>query len=518
MIYLALIFHMHQPYYKNLLTQETPVPWVRLHGTKDYLDMVRILDNYPGIRQTFNLVPSLLEQLEDYVAGTIKDKFLELSYKPAKDLTTEDKSFILERFFSIHKETVIAFHPRYYELFFKKQNKKEFSTQDYLDLQVWFNLSWIDPSFRDERPQLKRLVDKARFFTEEEKLSCLEAQKEILGQIIPAYKQAKERGQIEITVNPYYHPILPLLYSTNTAREANPKSVLPKTAFSYPEDAQSQIDSAVEFYKERFGTLPEGMWPSEEAVSEHILPFIINAGIQWIVTDEGVLFKSLKKKKRDTKLLYQPHLLRREGGNLHVVFRDRNLSDLIGFVYYNLKAEDAVSNFIGHFENINKAFKGQDVLVTLAMDGENAWEYYYNDGHNFLELLYKRLCESEIIKTVTVSDYIKRKPATRALKHLAAGSWIYSEFSKWINNTYKNKAWEYLSKARLELKLNADKLDERAKQLAYKQIYICEGSDWFWWYGDREKDFDYLFRMHLSNFYTIIGKPTPEYLKTPLEP
>jgi alpha-amylase/alpha-mannosidase (GH57 family) len=506
---------MHQPYYKNLLTQEAGMPWVRLHGTKDYLDMVEILAKYPLIHQTFNLVPSLLEQIEDYTNRTLKDRFLELSFKPAKELTGQEKDFILKNFFSISKEGVISVHPRYYELYLKNLSGKDFTEQDYLDLQLWFNLAWIDPYFR-AAPELKNIIEKARFFSEEDKRVVLDKQIEILENIIPVYKKFMASGQIEITTTPYYHPILPLLYNTNIAKEANPRTVLPKVKFAYPEDAKAQIEEAVKFHENKFGSSPSGMWPSEESVSEHILPLLIQAGLDWIVADEAILFKSLKKKKRDTKLLYQPHLLAREEGNLNIVFRDRNLSDIIGFVYYSWKAESAVADLMKHLENIALAFKGEDILVTIAMDGENAWEYYPNDGHDFLELLYQRLSESQVIKTTTISEYLKKFPPRSQIKRLAAGSWIYAEFGKWIGNPYKVRAWEVLAEARQELDDPELKIQGPQRELALKQIYIAEGSDWFWWYGEDHDDFDKLFRLHLSNFYTIIGKDIPDYLKRPL--
>ncbi len=517
MLYLAFIFHMHQPYYKDLLTQEAALPWVRLHGVKDYLDMVKILEKYPLIRQTFNIVPSLFEQIEDYTNRNIKDKFFELSYKEASSLTGEEKSFILENFFSINKDTVIATFPRYFELYFKRENQKDFNTQDYLDLQAWFNLAWIDPYFRNSIPELKKVVAKARFFTEEEKHTVLDKQVEILEDIIPTYRNFMALGQIEVSVTPYYHPIMPLLFNTNIAREANKNSSLPKIGFSFPEDAKAQIYEAVKFYQERFGVAPCGMWPSEEAVSEHILPFIINSGINWIVTDEAILFKSLRLKKREGRVLYQPYLLERKDGNLNIVFRDRNLSDLIGFIYHRWKAEVAVTDFMKHLENIALEFPKEDTLVTIAMDGENAWEYFANDGHDFLELLYQRLSEATFVKTTTVSEYIKNHPARNKIRRLAAGSWIYGEFSKWINNPFKNKAWEYLSIARKLLEEMRSK-KQGIPDLAWKQIHIAEGSDWFWWYGDNQMDFDRLFRRHLANFYTILGKDIPEYLKKPLTP
>jgi len=497
------------------------MPWVRLHGVKDYLDMLTILEKYPLIKQTFNLVPSLLEQLEDYVGCRVKDTFLELSYKPAQELTYQEKAFILENFFSIFKEKVISTFPRYYELYIKRQRKIEFNTQDYLDLQVWFNLSWIDPYFRENYPELKNIVSKARFFTEEEKREVLDKQIKILQNIIPTYQKFIGTGQIELSISPYYHPILPLLCNTNIAKEANTKTILPKIGFSYPQDAKAQIDEAISFTKERFQINPAGMWPSEESVSEHILPYIIQAGINWIITDEAILFKSLKRKKRDTRLLYQPHLLRRKDGDLNIIFRDRNLSDLIGFDYYNRKTENAVADFIQHLKNIHDVFYKEDLLVTVAMDGENAWEYYTNDGHDFLNLLYERLSLSKFLKTTTVNEYIKTHPAKSRIKRLCAGSWIYAEFGKWIGNPYKVRAWEILSLARKELDslLANHSLSEEKIKLAFKQMYICEGSDWFWWYGeDPDGGFDRLFRMHLANFYAIIDKDAPDYLKKPLQP
>lgn len=515
MLYLAFIYHMHQPYYLNLLTQETDMPWVRLHGCKDYLDMLQILEIYPQIRQTFNLVPSLIEQLEAYANNTVKDKFFDLSLKPAKELSAQDKAFVLDNFFSINKDKVIAVHPRYYHLYLKKHSQTEFTAQDYLDLQVWYNLAWIDPLYR-QNPELKRLMDKARFFTEEEKVLVLNKQTDIIRQILPAYKRSAQTSQIEITTTPFYHPILPLLYDTSIAKQANPKTVLPKIKFSWPQDAKSQIDKAVEFHASRFGSPPAGMWPSEESVSEHILPFIIQAGIQWIVTDEAILFKSLKKKKRDPKILYQPYKIKRKNGELSIVFRDRNLSDIISFVYQAWKPEEAVADFMKHLEHIHSAFKEEDFLVTVAMDGENAWEFYVNDGHDFLSSLYRQLSECPFVKTTTVKDYLSAHPPKSEIKYLSPGSWIFGEFGKWIGNPHKVKGWEHLSIARKDLEEALVTMDTQNLERAMKQMQILEGSDWFWWFGEDHADFDKLFKMHLSNLYTLINKSMPAALKEPV--
>ncbi len=518
MLNLAFIYHMHQPYYNNLLTNHTDFPWVRLHGTKDYLDMVMMLEKFPAIHQTFNLVPGLIEQIEEYTNGRVKDKFLEHSLKPAASLTEQEKAFILGSFFMINKDKVIAYIPRYYQLFLNKQAKRHFNTQDYLDLQVWFNLAWIDPYFRQEMPELRKIVAKARFYSEEDKQLVLAKQMEILKEIIPAYRKFMENNQVEVILSPFYHPILPLLQNTKIAKEANPRSTLPHAHFAYPQDALAQIELGVKLYQEKFGVAPQGMWPSEQAVCEASLPLFIQSGIKWIVADEGILFRSLKHKKRDARLLYQPHLLKREEGELNIVFRDRNLSDLIGFVYPNWKAEDAVNDFMGHLENIYLAFREKDILVTIALDGENAWEYFTNDGHDFLELLYTRISKSRYIKAVTVNEYLKANPPKKEIYRLSAGSWIYGEFSKWINNPYKNHGWDYLAVARKEL----EEMVEQGKpisDLAWKQMYILEGSDWFWWLGeDYPGYFDRLYRMHLANFYTLINKEIPDHVKKPIVP
>ncbi|MFH0790770.1 MAG: glycoside hydrolase family 57 protein, partial [Candidatus Omnitrophota bacterium] len=488
---------------------------VRLHGVKDYLDMLLMLEKFPAIHQTFNLVPSLIEQVEDYTNHRVKDKFLELSYKAASNLTPDEKEFILNSFFMINKEKVISFSPRYYELYSKREMKKTFTHADYIDLQVWFNLSWIDPYFRNTVPALKKITEKARFFTEEEKHIVLDTQISLLSDIIPAYKKFMKSNQVEVILSPYYHPILPLLYNTNIAKEANKKTILPGRQFAFPQDAKRQIDEAIAFFKTRFSSTVSGMWPSEQAVSEHILPFIAQAKVNWIVADEAILYKSLKKKKRDTRLLYQPHVLKTAEGDLNIVFRDRNLSDLIGFSYHSWETKSAVDDFLKHLKNTADAFVNQDILVTIAMDGENAWEYYPNDGHDFLELLYKRLSEADFLKTVTISEYLKMHPARHEIKRLSAGSWIYGEFGKWIGNYHKAKAWEYLAEARHKLQELIDQ-GEQISDLAWKQMCICEGSDWFWWYGEGGADFDELFRMHLANFYKLIGREIPNYLTKPI--
>ncbi len=503
---------MHQPYYKNLLTNEVPLPWVRLHGIKDYLDMILMLKEYPKMRATFNLVPCLIEQIQDYANEGTRDRYLDASYKEAQKLSEKEKQFLMNNFFQIYPKYGIKIHPRYYQLYLKKEAGGQFDVQELRDLQVWFNLAWFDPHFRKSIPGLRLLVKKARFFSEEDKRVCLDAQRKVLSQTIPAYKRLQDSGQIEVITNPYYHPILPLLFNSESAQEANPKAESLLEDFSFPQDAEYHINAAVQMHRQSFGCAPRGMWPSEEAVSEGIIPAIAGSGINWIITDEAMLFKSLKKKTRDTSSLYRPYCLRRGEDTLNIVFRDRNLSDLIGFVYNRLKPKEAVADFMSHLKNIHTTFKNGDPLVVIAMDGENAWEYFKNDGWDFLGQLYHQLCAADFINTTTVSDYLAKFPPRKNIKYLKPGSWVDGNFNKWIGSNPKNKAWKYLLQARKDLQQALD-AGEEIPDLAWKQMYVAEGSDWFWWYGDTDDtSFDELFRMHLSNFYRLLNKPVPEYL------
>lgn len=533
-LYVAFIWHMHQPYYKNLLTQEIPLPWVRLHGIKDYYDMAAILEKFPEIHQTFNLVPSLIDQLNDYIEdpAKIKDIFLELSAKKATELSSQDKIFILSNFFLANWENMIKPYPRFYELLMKRGEFigndfdaiiKKFSTQDFLDLQVWHNLAWFDPMFKENDPGLDFLVKKGQEFSEEDKAIVLNKQFEILAKIIPLYKKMQDRGQIEVTISPYYHPILPLLCNTEIAKASNPKITLPRQ-FRYPEDARWQVQHAVEHYLKYFQRKPEGMWPAEGAVSEEIIPIIAESGINWIASDEGVLFKTLNK-PRTAELLYQPYLINNNGHKMNIIFRDHNLSDLIGFVYARVNPEEATEDFIAHLQKIREHLSGQkeDYLVSIIMDGENAWEFFTRDGWDFLSCLYERLSKEKGIKTTTVNDFLQHNPAKTELKSLFPGSWINTNFNIWIGHEEKNLAWDYLNRARKVLAEYTPKTETERKNLAlaWRHIYIAEGSDWNWWYGpdnssDNLDEFDLLYRTHLSNFYKLIGQEPPPELSFPI--
>lgn len=523
---------MHQPFYKDMVSGEYVLPWVRLHAIKDYYDMAAILDEFSNIKQTFNLVPSLLEQIEDYVSGGARDKHLNLTLKKPSDLTLEEKVFILQNFFMANWETMVNPFKRYHELLLKrgrfvtldeiKSVARRFTDQELLDLQVWFNLTWFGHIYKTKDPLVKAMLEKGRNFTEEDKTALIGKQMSLMAAVIPKYKELQQKGQIEITVTPYYHPILPLLIDTNAAKEALPSIRLPTYRFRHPEDAAFQVNEAVKYMNDHFGASPCGMWPSEGSVSEEIIPLVCGAGIKWIATDEEVLFKSLGRsdvKGRSSQELFSPYVLRRENCSLNIIFRDHNLSDLIGFTYSKWDSKDAVSDLMMHLNNIRVSLPddGKNYLVSVILDGENAWEFYRNNGWDFLSGLYDRLSNDVDFKTVRVCDFLADNPPEKTLAHLFSGSWINHNFRVWIGHEEDNKAWDYLSNARLALE-NSKTNDATA----WKELYIAEGSDWCWWFGDdhsseNDETFDALFRKHLKNIYHLIGKPSPQYLEVPIK-
>lgn len=531
----SFLWHMHQPYYKDPFTGLYRLPWVRLHGTKDYLDMVEILADYPRIRQTFNFTPSLLEQITDYAENQARDRYLMVSLKHASDLDIEDRIFILENFFLANWDHMIKPFPRYFELLMKRGARltagelrrmaSYFSTQDFLDLQVLFNLCWIDPSFRKKDPFLSMLEEKGKDFTEEEKAILIEKQLDLLKKIIPRYREMVAGKHIELSVSPFYHPILPLLCDTNVARIALPDIRLPKKRFSHPEDAQKQIMMGIQYFEKIFGYRPVGMWPSEGSVSEDVLRLIAIEGIHWIGTDEDILAASLGKSLRDSQrnvldshALYSPHLFE----NVSIVFRDHRLSDLIGFEYAHWDPRGAAADLIEKLLHIRRSVpKDRSYLVSIILDGENAWEYYRNDGQDFLRYLYEGLSGEERLQTTTVTEYLSAYGRGDPLQRLHAGSWIYANFAVWIGHEEDNTAWDYLTETREDLQRFCELNVQDAAGDAWKSLYIAEGSDWNWWYGDdhtteNQKEFDELFRLYLMKVYREIGKEVPAHLFSPV--
>lgn len=524
---------MHQPFYKDLASAEYRLPWTRLHALKDYYGMVKILGNFPEIHQTFNLVPSMMVQIDEYASGAARDPFLRAALKPAEELTQEEQEFILRYFFQANISRMIYRYPRYGELFgmwraadFNPSRAREsFDAQDYRDLQVLSQLAWFDEEIQQHEPDVQQLVAKQRGYSRADQELVGAKQVEILGKVLPVYKEFAAAGQIELSVTPYYHPILPLLCDSDIARVAHPDVNLP-TRFRYPEDAREQIVRARKYAVERLGHTPAGLWPSEGSVSNEALAIAAGAGFRWMATDNGVLSNTLKTIAGAWET-YRPYVWRNSGHEMRLIFRDHFLSDLIGFVYSRMDAQSAARHFIDRIEENCRPLlaAGRDALVPIILDGENAWEHYDRGGREFLCELYRRIIEHPGMTALTVSEALERmEPAP--IDHIFPGSWIQSNFDIWIGAEEDNRAWEFLREARetydRTLKSPSGKtIPKLNRQLAYEELLIAEGSDWCWWYGpehhsENRAEFDKLFRDHVAQVYRALGLAPPDELSQPI--
>ena len=537
---IAFLWHMHQPYYRNVLSGASSMPWVRLHAAKDYVDMVRILESFPRIHQTFNLVPSLIDQLEEYLPPQNRsDQLLDLSTKPADTLTPEEQALLLQQGFMTHWDRMIKPHPRYHDLLVKRGlvggvgelalALRRFKTQDYLDLQVWCHLVWCDPWWIQRDPVLQRLVAHGAQFTEADKQLLLEKQRAMLAEVLPTYRAFRAGGQIEVSVSPYYHPILPLLCDASSARTALPGLPLPEGLGRYPEEARWHLTAATARYTGLFGAPPAGLWPSEGSVSDAMVPLVMEAGFRWMATDEEVLWRSLNQAP-SARRRYRPHQVRRGEQSLAIFFRDRALSDLIGFTYAHMHPRAAADDFLKRLSAIHAEAAGdpQPWIVSVMLDGENAWEYYANDGQDFLLELYGRLHQDERFRCVTMSEWLAHHPPApeETLPHLFPGSWIGGDFGTWIGHPEKNRAWECVAAAYDWLQgyeaAHPESVHDPRLAQAWKCLRIAEGSDWNWWYGDdhtssQDDAFDELFRTHVSNVYRALGAAPPPALAAPIK-
>jgi alpha-amylase/alpha-mannosidase (GH57 family) len=538
---LALMWHQHQPYYPDDVSSENPMPWVRLHGTKDYLGMALHLEEVPEFRCTINLVPSLLLQIQAYVDGAT-DRHLRVSRAPADGLTRDDVLYLLDHFFMANPDAMIRPYPRYHELYLQRglgsdtaeQALHRFRERDLRDLQVWSNLTWMHPLLFDREPGLAELRAKGQRFSEDEKNWLLDTQRELLARIIPLHRELAERGQVELTTTPFYHPILPLLLDKRLAREAMPDVNLPAHRDGYPEDAEVHVRRAVEYHQSVFGERPRGMWPSEGSVCQPLIPLLARHGIQWVATDEEILGCSLNGKVgrdgrghvRHPELLYRPWRVAESGEELSIVFRDHSMSDQVGFHYQRSPGPVAAADFLGKVHAIGDACRQNPAtLVPVILDGENCWEYYPDGGVSFLRSLYQGAVRDASVRPVTVGEFLREHPPAPAdtLPRLFAGSWISHNFAIWVGHPEDNRAWDLLHQARefLVREARSGRHDPETLSRAWDEVFIAEGSDWFWWYGDDHSSaldalFDELFRKHLRNVYSLLGDDPPGSLFTPI--
>lgn len=547
-LYLALLWHQHQPIYKDTLhpTQAGSYlhPWVRLHALRDYYSMASLVGEHPNLHLTINLTPSLVWQIEDYAERGATDRALEMTLKPAEALTADERKYVLQNFFEAHWHHQIDPHPRYRDLFVQRRERQEFTPQDLRDLQMWFNLCWFGLEFREgevrlvtgETASVRRFVEKGRNYTAADVEAMVEEQYKLMRAVIPIHRQLQAQGQIEVSTTPFFHPILPLLVDTDRATIDRPGAVHP-LRFAHPEDADAQVKRAAQWYKQTFGQPPRGMWPAEGAVSQFVLPIFARHQVRWLATDRGVLARSGRwgYKVDNTDVLCQPYCAVEEDSSVSIFFRDTQLSDSIGFYYQSYGNDEAAArDFVNRIRDrfVRQLRNDEDRVLTVILDGENAWGGYREDARPFLHALYGLLERDAEIRTVTFSEYLEGNPPRGIRPHplseqtrvhdLFTGSWIDESASApgvdlgtWIGEEEENRAWALLNQAREFLRLKG--ATPETAPTAFQSLYIAEGSDWFWWFGEdqdsgNDEEFDDLFRRHLKNIYRLLGESPPAEL------
>lgn len=541
-IHLALLWHMHQPDYR-LGESEHPMlelPWVRLHALRDYYSMPAIVLAHPDLHVSFNLTPVLIEQLEAYADQGATDRHLELTRTPPDELSALELGQIVETFFDADRPHQISVHPRYSELLGMRARGATFALQDIVDLQMWSNLAWFGQEFRDgpvtlitgELVDVRPWIMQERAFSHEQIRAMLEEQFKVLRAVLPLYRHLQRLGQIELTTTPHSHPILPLLVDSDLATVDLPGATLP-TRFSFPEDAAAQVESGKEVYERAFGRSPRGMWPAEGAVSQATIPLYSAAGIAWIASDEGVLSRSANGQYQasDPDVLCEPYWVGEADSRLVIFFRDSRLADAIGFRYQHFQnPEHAAAELVHEIEIrfIQHFADEEDRILSVVLDGENAWSGYEADGRPFLNALYRRLAAKSSILTVTPSEYLegdpdrglRAHPPRHTLHSLFTGSWADEsgsragvELGTWIGEPAENQAWEMLG----EVRALVAKAPPERQALVRRSLYAAEGSDWFWWLGNdqdsgHDEVFGELFRGHLRDVYRGLGVTPPAEL------
>ncbi len=544
-IHLVLLWHMHQPQYRDPETGRYVLPWTRLHALKDYYGMVEMLREFPNFHATFNIVPALGIQLEEYASGDFNEPWFSLAFKNADELTREDKSEILSRAFQVNQERLMSRWPRFVELYEWSrpaggvQAVVAFTARDWRDLQLLSQLAWMEESWLQKDEIVSRLAAKGKDYTEKDKAELKEKQQELLGLVLPAYRDAASRSQIEISTTPFYHPILPLICDSDIARVANPATPLPRRAFRHPEDAREQLQLARQYHEKTFGAKPAGLWPSEGSVSDQALAIAAQEGFEWFGTDEGVLgrtlnvgfFRDSNGIPANADRLYKPWRIQLGDRAITGFFRDHHLSDLVGFVYSRMDAKAAAADLHSRLRALGEKVSGTEPLtLSVFLDGENAWEYFPGNGREFLREFYRRVESDPDIRALTGREAIAAAGEIPTNPGIFPASWINANFDVWIGHSEDIAAWELLWDAREAYaraveackKGRSGAPTETALKEAHESLLAAEGSDWCWWFGPEhstfnDAEFDALYRKHLTGVYLALGQVAPEELAKPIK-
>lgn len=525
---------MHQPEYRNLKTGEYQLPWTYLHVIKDYVDMVAHLEAEPKAKAVVNFAPILLEQIEDYTKQingylhdriAIKDGLLSALVSPTIPADVETRLGLIKDCMRANRERQINRYPAFQRLIEMAEWLKNHhdginyvNSQFITDILVWYHLAWMGETVKLSDSRIKRLIAQGSEYTLHDRVELLEIIAEIHTNLLGRYKSLAKKGRIELSVTPYAHPIMPLMLDIKSAHEAMPNAPLPAlSVYSGGEKrVRWHLKKGIETFERFFGMTPKGCWPSEGSVSKQTLEILSDFGFDWAASGGNVLGNSLHQSGSSGEDVHHPFKV--EGTDIACFFRDDGLSDLIGFEYSKWHADDAVMNLIGHLENV--AASGKDKVVSIIMDGENAWEYFPANGYYFLNALYAKLSQHPQIELTTFSECLAAKVEVKPLKKLVAGSWVYGTFSTWIGDVDKNRGWDMLGDAKwsFDKVVTTGRLTPEQLQAAEIQLAVCEGSDWFWWFGDYNpsaavSDFERQFRLNLTNLYNLLGCAPPSYLE-----
>ncbi|MET0280779.1 MAG: glycoside hydrolase family 57 protein [Steroidobacteraceae bacterium] len=546
-----LLWHMHQPPYRDALSGRYVLPWTWLHAIKDYTDMAAHLEQVPGAKAVVNFTPVLIEQVED-LATAVRAQLV--SGQPLPDAllaTLSDaplpadaaaRAQLLRACLRADREHLIGRHPPFVALVelaaaFDKPGLIAYVPDQYLyDLAVWYHLAWLGESVRRTDVRVARLTAKAHGFNAADRRTLLELIGELLDGVLPRFRALADAGKCELAVSPYSHPILPLLFDFGAARDSEPASARPRSP-AYPGGAARadwHMQRAVECYERVFGRKPRTCWPSEGAISVPAVHAIEAAGFDCLATSVSVLRPSLERsgivvpedRSGSECLLNQPFAL--PGSKLACFFRHDGVSDLIGFSYSKWHGDDAAANLaheLTTLADLTTGTPGRALLV--ALDGENAWEYYPYNAWYFLQAMYAQLAAHPRLKLTTLSELIDEQRAAgarpAALPQLRAGSWVYGTLSTWMGNPDKNHGWDLLCEAKhaFDAAIAGGSLDAAEIARAEQQLAACEASDWFWWFGDYNpagavRDFDELFRHQLTSLYRALHLEPPATLLEPV--
>ena len=532
---IAFYWHMHQPVYQLTPNGDYLMPWVRLHAVKDYLDMALWVKKF-DIKLNFNYVPVLLDALIDYENGA-HDIHSRLTITPVENLKQEDKIFILNNFFDANYQTMILQNDEYHRLYKIIQTSgtedvSVLTNQEYSDLMALFNLAWIDPSFKSTNPVLKKLVKKGYDYTLEDRIQIIDIQRSIIAKIIPTLKRLVKSNKIEVTTSPYYHPILPILLDYKAIRK-NYHAEDELVDLNTESDAELQTKYALDRIEEIIGKRPQGIWVSEQCISKKTIELFKKLGVKWSISDEKVLANSIdfefihdfKGYLEDPYHLLKTYSFKTGSSDVKMIFRDSTISSLIGYEYAQHNPVATANDLYDRIKIIQSKILSSpdnDHLLTIALDGENCWENYIDDGMEFLNTLYSLISEDKTLETVLISDYMDKIKQHKELKKIVYSKNIQNSLKLWINEPVKDLAWTYLKRTRQDYTAFSKREPNNPYlKSARKELLICEGSDWFWWYGEpnysgRDNLFDFIFRNHLKNVYKYLELEPPSYLDEPL--